>query len=352
MRFFSRGGVIVLPILGIAMLSGCSGSRAVVAQGQRAEKKQDYRDAYQCYLRAARTNPGNGAVEEAMHRVAPLASQYWLEAGRQFERSAQHDLAWRCYMRALYIYPCNKSALDGIRRLERDEPGRVAAAQLAYQRYGARSLEVGRVEVATPIVATATPGGAAEKTGSRRILDDSASTRRPAEPTRSTTNWQSSRVARSAPDAPTPQVAHADTAEASPAGEMESPAVEMTPPSESPPAEIEREKITPPPNPSFEQTRSFLRTAIASREDDRFPKTVALGDDIRLRVLDTDPDPDADVAIYRGKRRIQKIENWRVGESVGITGRSGRGYEVQLISIFDSTETVRVGIRPLPSRDS
>jgi hypothetical protein len=115
---------------------------------------------------------------------------------------------------------------------------------------------------------------------------------------------------------------------------------------------VRKEPDPPLPAPDYGQTRSFLRTAVASREDDRFPKTVSLGDDIRLRVLDTDPDPDADVAIYRGKRRIQKVKNWRVGETVGITGRSGQGYEVQLISIFDSTETVRVGIRPLSSERS
>ena len=328
-------GAACVGLIALAAAGGGCVSPAVFSQAERAEATGDYYGAYVIYCAAARANPSSGKVRSALDRVAPLAAQGWVGAARDFERRGQYDLAWQCYIRSLLIRPSDEAALAGIRKLESEHADQVAATRTAWERYGERSLQTGGVEWKRAATAQ-TPAGddapelsAQAEIGSPDHAAAAATDDEPAAP----------RAEEQLPAAPAPAAADARrTAQAPrrPAVEPK-PVVASTAAADAPVADT-----------SQQGKDGFLTTAIASCEDDRFPDVALLLDEIRIRVLDTDPGPDADVSVYRGRRRVHKIRNWRVGESVGITGASGRAYEIRLISIFDATESIRVGIRPIP----
>ncbi|UCG16876.1 MAG: hypothetical protein JSV19_02340 [Phycisphaerales bacterium] len=323
-------GPVALAIAG----GGCV-SPAVLSQAERAEASGDYHQAYVIYCAAARANPNSGKVRSALDRVAPLAAQGWVGAARDFEQRGQYDLAWQCYIRSLLIRPSDSAALAGIQKLEREHADRVAASKNAWQRYGERSLQtVGvdwkRLAGAQRPAGDDEPESTAEAGPGRPDHAAAAATEdEPAAP----------RADARLPAAPAPAAADARPTAPAPG----KPAVKTKPAAVETAAAAALEADT-----SAQGKDGFLTTAIVSREDERFSDVAMLLDGVRVRVLDTDPGPDADVSIYRGRRRVHKIRNWRVGESVGITGASGRAYEIRLISIFDATESIRVGIRSIP----
>ena len=89
----------------------------------------------------------------------------------------------------------------------------------------------------------------------------------------------------------------------------------------------------------------YLVIATVSRKDRRFRKMVETIDDIFVKVKDTDPQPDADMHVYLGRKRIKKVKDWRPQHRVRVEGRSGRPYEIVILRINDATETVRFGVR-------
>ena len=99
------------------------------------------------------------------------------------------------------------------------------------------------------------------------------------------------------------------------------------------------------PAPSDLDSVSYLATVTVSREDRRYPRRAETVDGIFIKVKDTDPEPDADVDIYLDRKRIRRIDNWCVGQSVTLVGRSGKRYDVVLRDITDSSETIRVSVR-------
>ena len=92
--------------------------------------------------------------------------------------------------------------------------------------------------------------------------------------------------------------------------------------------------------------RPYLFTGIVSRDDRRYPRKRSTIDGISVKVLDTDPEPDADMAIYVGRRRVAKLKDWRPGWRARVRGRSGRYYEIVITKIEDRRETVHFGVRP------
>ena len=78
----------------------------------------------------------------------------------------------------------------------------------------------------------------------------------------------------------------------------------------------------------------------------RFPEKRLTIDGLVVKVRDTDPGPDADLDAYLGRKRIGRGEDLRVGDALPAWGHSGRNYDIVLLAIIDSTETVRFAIRP------
>lgn len=146
--------------------SGCATSGAV-SRGKKAEQKGDYYHAYAIYAAAARHSPTSRAAARAMARVAPRAVDYWNRAGSAFESQGDFDRAWRCHVRALLIDPADATALAAIEEIARQRPDTATAARIAWQRYGERSLQVGRV----PTLAT---GESVDGSDSAAVLEPDA----------------------------------------------------------------------------------------------------------------------------------------------------------------------------------
>ena len=87
-------------------------------------------------------------------------------------------------------------------------------------------------------------------------------------------------------------------------------------------------------------------TAILSVNDWRFPRRTHTVDDLHVRLKDTDHDPDADLDVYMGTKRVHKARDVEPGQGIHVVGRSGKSYEIVVITVVDRTESVRIGIRP------
>jgi len=115
----------------------------------------------------------------------------------------------------------------------------------------------------------------------------------------------------------------------------------------------DRKQIPPPLGPRREVPTSararspfqFLVVRSLSKKDRRFPKKAEVLDGLTIEVRDTDDDPDADYYVYHGRKRIAKCKGVKIGEPRIVVGRSGRRYEVVLLSILDKRGTIRFGIR-------
>jgi hypothetical protein len=333
------------------------GSFAGRARGEIAEFRGAYHEAYAIYCEAARSTPRSRPVRQALARVAPLAAQYWKNRGHEFQRRRQLDVAWKCYMQALTIRPNDAGALGHVRRVERDYPDQIAAARQAWVRYGDRALVLSQAEL------NVAQGAVAESPAKESHPPEEPLVQSPAAPDE--TRSAEGSAEEPSPEPPDRAIARADTSleRVAPPKEPIPPNTTKTQPEsetsafdqsadaarsapESPAAESE-----PQPPASDSASGDFLTTRTASREDSRYRKTILFSDDIRVRVLDTDSDPDADVAVYLGRHQVRKIRNWRIGKSVRVTGQSGRIYEIVVLDIVHETETVKFGFRKAPMDD-
>jgi len=295
-------------LIGLACGIGGCAPRATLRKGKIAEMEGNYYKAYVFYCDAARDRPSSRAVHAALAHVTPLASRQWLNVGRGFEQRGDIGLAWRAYMRSLLIWPPGATALAAIRRIERDHADEIADSRTAWQRYGERSLQVGPLDLEAQSWARGHSSDEAEPTGAD-------------------------------PDAEPADKPNPPATSPPPDARKQTRALAPLPPSEDVAGASPAQKTASPPVPS-----AFLTVAIASRDNRRFPKTVSLGDDIRVRVLDTHKDPKVDLAIYLGQRQIEKVQNVRERESILVIGRSGLEYRVEVIHIDDRTESVEVGL--------
>jgi hypothetical protein len=333
-------------------------SNARLRRGEIAEFRGAYHEAYAIYCEAARSTPRSRPVRQALARVAPLAAQYWKNRGHEFQRRRQLDLAWKCYMQALTIRPNDAAALTHVRRVERDYSDQIAAARQAWARYGDRALVLSQAEL------NVAENDVTESPAKERHPSEEPLAQRPAEP-------DETRSVETSAQEPSAEPRDRAVTRAETGLERVAPPAKPVPPSAS---KTQRESQASAVNPSADATRSapessaaesepppptsagansdFLTTRTASREDGRYRKTVLFGDDIRVRVLDTDSNPDADVAVYLGRRQVRKIKNWPVGRSIRVTGRSGRLYEIVVLDIDHETETVKFGFRKATMDDA
>jgi hypothetical protein len=295
----------------------------------------DYYEAYQVYRHIAQSRPSNRTARKGLARTAPLAAAYWRDVAHLYERRDEISQAWRCYMVALLIDPADPFARVSIRELEAEAPGELALIRNAWQRYGLRALRVD----AKPL-----PNEMAEQ------LDAATATHQDDADVEPTDTEGPTAAAPAGSDA---KAGHAAALTARPSDDRSASATTTVtaeaypPPSEPDESQtIQKNEVAaiPPPSKGLPEA-PFLTTAIISCEDLRFGHTVELVDTIRVRLLDTDDDPDADLAIYRGKRRLRKDKNRRIGDVMFVVGQSGQRYALEILSIYDETETIRIGIR-------
>lgn len=347
---------MVTGVLLAALLTGGTGclSGAQLRRGEMAEARGAYHEAYTIYCDAARDTPRSGQVRRALARVAPLAAQYWKNRGHGFERRQQYDLAWKCYMQALDIRPHDAAALADVRRIERASSEQIAGARESWVRYGSRALVLSQAELSAADTAVAE---SPEKNFDRETE----------QPGRPSATPDETRSAEAPYETPLPEPRDRAVARAETGLKEVPPRAKPAPPITSKTERESKASATarsadasrssaesfaagsePLPDTSGGAENDFLVTRTASRDDARYRKTVHLGDDIRVRVLDTDPDPDADVAVYLGRRQILKVENWPIGGRVRVIGQSGRHYAIVILDIHDKTETVKFGFRRVP----
>ena len=98
--------------------------------------------------------------------------------------------------------------------------------------------------------------------------------------------------------------------------------------------------------PATETPRGYLHVCTLSKRDKRYDRRSKPIDGIVIRLRDTDGDPDVDLDLYEGERRVQKIRDLRPGRSKIFRGRSGRWYRLTVLKISHHSRSVRLGIKP------
>ncbi|MCZ6682155.1 MAG: hypothetical protein O7B26_03160 [Planctomycetota bacterium] len=309
--FRSRIGVLLLTAL---MIGGCG---KAYSAGQKAEKRGAHHEAYDHYCRAAAKSPESNRIAAAIRRVAARASEFWTAQGRAAEDQGQYDAAWRMYARALEVRPDDASALEHIRSLQDAHGDVIAVARRDWIMRGHRALK----DIGHPLgeaLAMAPP------------LHESSKNNQPETP--------------ASPDGEE-KATHVRT-------DLEQ--TNTSPPPSGPAAQLEaalsRQTSPQDPNASRDKrTRNrdrFLAIHVLSRKDRRYVKTAESVDGVTLKLTDTDDEGDADINIYHGRRRVKKIRDIRVGQSVSFSGRSGRLLRLIILDIRHKSQTVRLGIRP------
>ncbi|MCP4594834.1 MAG: hypothetical protein GY842_29240 [bacterium] len=302
--------------------SGCHTS-ASMGLGKRAEERGCYHIAYRHYCDEAKRAPSNPGVQAAIARVAPEAAQHYACAGAEARDAGDYARAWKLCMRALMITPEDTALSQLIEMLEQHHSGEVASARRAWERYGAATLAVG------PMV-----DQSEARPGSVRSVAEWSEGERPerqaegADPVGGRPRVAQVGLQRPAADD------DVGTNGAIVAAETSEPGTPMTPENEADAS-------------AREETVEYLMTAILSVEDRRFGRQTHALDDLHVRLRDTDPEPDADLDIYLGTTRVKKARDVEPGHGVRVRGRSGKLYDVVLITIVDRTESVRLGIRPV-----
>ena len=318
-----------------ATLAGCHSSSPNLRLGERAERHGRYHVAYQYYCDAAKRYPSDRNVQTAISRAAPRAAlHYERRAARAVEAENYAD-AWRWYMQALTITPDDTAIAGMIKMLEQHHAEEVASAKAAWRRHGEASLAVRSQSQwpppsAPPVDSTEESyhvRGAAGPGPERQATSDPDPLHDPRRRAYSATEQppQDARRGRDLSDVP---------------ADPESP-IEPTW------SDDLRDKDEGRGAQSDERAEGpvYLMTAILSVEDRRYPRRTHTFDDIHVRL---NSDPDADLDVYVGTQRVRKMRDIKPGQSVRVEGRSGRRYEVVVITIVDRTESVRIGIRPDP----
>ena len=287
---------VCLPAVGSA---GCT-TALRLREGRRAERAGDYPRAYVFYCRVAQERPSSRSVAAAIARVSPGAARYWKDRAVAATEAGDVERAWQCYMRALTIRPDDRDAADQIRSLERDHGDELAAIRHQYLTRGLVALASAGAPPRTRRHDTSAPEAVLA-----RANDATPQLPGPGNPP------QPSAAGPGKPGDGAPGPSPATDSEAAPPG-----------------------------------THEYLFTGTVSRDDRRFPKKRPTIDGLVVKLRDTDPGPDADLDAYLGRKRIARGKDLRVGDALPAWGHSGRNYEIVLLAIIDSTETVRFAIRP------
>lgn len=309
----------------LGTMPGCAGRSARRAAAQ-AEQAANYHLAYELYCESAARSPSNKTAIAGMNRTARSAARHWRQQAEKARRRGDYSQAWKHWMRVLTIRPDQRSTADQIRRLEREQPGAIADARRAWLASGEPSLRVAESPSSPPARDADPPGEAIAG-----VEPPALSVLEPDEPPPGSPTPSEPQSATAADGGPAPQ--QRNTA---PAGQ--------SPPTRRP---TTGHRAVPRPPVNHQREQEYELVATVSRDNRRFPKMVETMDGLYVKVLDTDPGPDADMAVYRGRHRIREKKNMTVGQRLTVQGHSGRRYDVIMLSIIDQTETVRFAIRPV-----
>ena len=307
----SRAGALFLTEL---LIGGCGKEYSA---GQKAEKRGAHHEAFDHYCRAAAKSPQSNRIAAAIRRVAARASEFWTAQGRAAENQGQYDAAWRLYARALEVRPDDESALAHIRSLQHVHGEVIAVARRDWIMRGHRALK----DIGHPLGEALAMAPPLHESSKNSPPETPASPDGEEEAARVRTNLEQTNTS-PPPSGPAAEIEAALSGQSSP---------------QDPPAS--RDKRTRKPG-------RFLAIHVLSRKDRRYVKTAESVDGVTLKLTDTDDEGDADINIYHGRRRVKKIRDIRVGQSVSFSGRSGRSLRLIILDIRHKSQTVRLGIRP------
>ena len=331
----SRTIAMALAAAALLAAPGCGGGESF-RHGWAAERNGDVHHAYDHYGLAAQQDPDNGAIADAIRRIAPTTATYWESKARVAKAEKRHTDAWRTAMRCLDIQPHHTGALQLIRDLEETQPAAVASAKRKYHRGGIDALR--DAERPQLKVASARKEAPAEKntTDEKPRLEKrvapapkvaSAADRKP----------QGRATRKPAITLPVAPAARTDPLPVAVARKKPSYANDST----AKPTAVEESEE------KEESERAFMVVRTISKRDRRFPRQVRAVEGISIRIRDTDPEMDVDLDLYNGNdKRIQKIRDLKIGRSKMFSAESGTWYRITVLHIDHKSHTVRVGIKP------
>lgn len=377
MKVRSRSAGLALAIIAItgslSSWPGC-GAGPAFQEAQKAERKGDPQLAYEDYCKAGREHAGNGDVAEGIKRTGPATVASLQAQAQQAMQEGRHADAWRMLMRALEIRPNDKSLAETIRQLQEQHPTEVAEVRADWLKRGPAALALGSPASAVPATTTG-PAASSERlalAGPRAVeRPANPESRQPSEVSRpSPTGGQARRgqtdrsqsageAAADRPGSSESQRSHRQWAEAfaktdKARGQKTEPEAGARPkPADAPPpaqpsaprAAVQSETADTKPAPSAQPVPDFLVVRTLSKKDKRFPDELPLIDGVTVKLKGTDDDPKASFDLYDGKNRIKKCRGMRLGAAEVFRGRSGTAFRLSLLSIYDKTRTIRVGVR-------
>ena len=348
-----RGVACSLVWLGAALagsgLAGCAASSGKMEMGERAERQGRYETAYEYYCAEARERPSAGDVHAAIARVAPRAAQHYERQAARAADAGDYAEAWKGYMHALAIAPDNEAIASLIKLLEEQHADAIAPAKAAWAKQGDGTLAVADTEA--PGTDSAARGRSPAAEGPATVGTPPARNTRESATGDKAAKDRSKRTTKPPPaKKPPAAVTDVPAAPVPPPPRQEARVVPRSP--EAPVAEPSPPPFATDPAtavPESERTAiesGYLTTVILSKKDDRFADKGPMVDDLNVRLKDTSSKGNTDFDVYLGTSRMAKARDVRVGEAVRVRGRSGKWYDVFVLSIVDRTESVRLGIRP------
>jgi len=270
-----------------------------------------------------------------MGRISSRAAGYWMERAREAQQADDVETAWKHLMHTLTIRPDYLVAAALVRKLESEHPQRLAGLRRRWLLGDAEVLVVADASLSSEVVGEPADLSDQQVAWTDESLSDldahlqlKSSSETPETPgTPETKTNLSARLQIEDESAPSESVGQ--------------PPRDPFRPSTSGHRPVPRLGV------AHDRVAGYLVTYTVSREDKRFSKKVDTVDGILVELKDTDHGPNADLVIYRSRERIHRNEDWRVGESVTVVGRSGRRYRIRVVGILDSTETVRFNVRTI-----
>ncbi len=368
-------------IVSTAFSHGC-GPDPKFAEGLKAEKLGEPYLAYEDYCQAARKAPGDGGVAAGIKRTAPAAAAHYQAAALKAMSEERYADTWRILMRVLEIRPDDLTTVKLIRQLQHQHAAEIDDARADWLRRGSAGLASALPEPARPSATQPALKG----TAIARADSSAAPERRPPpalgevkkaapevrgsmipDDQETITSSDAQRKSADRNEGAEPQLRHHGQV-ASPAqadrrqdviglrGEAEHSAARPTPaqkPDEpdSPAGpegvvsavsySAERQVVQGP----MQSPQGLLTFRTLSKKDKRFAEQALLIDGIAVRLKGTEDDPEADLDLFDGKKRIKKIRGIRIGGSQTFSGRSGNDYRLVVLAIHHKTQTVRVGVQ-------
>jgi len=293
---------------------GCAGAKAY-QQGKEAEKRGEAHIAYAYYAKAAQSNPDDSDYARSLKRLGPTAANFWVNSARLAEAEGRVIDAWKACMRCLMIQPDHPEGLAYITELEAKHGGKLAAVKREWQTKGAAILAI-KVPAQPPTQTSAKPPvpqiSNAGPTANRKI----AKTNQPA------------------------------SIRKSPLGQNKKPrrrqlATEAST-AKPPRQQVATNQNRPPTNQDAARPNSY----VLSRDNDRYGERVKAIDDLIVELQDTSDELEADIDLYDGKRRIQKIRDLKVGRSKLLLTPQNRWFRLSLERVDPETETIAFRLDP------